>query len=62
MGNEGFIASVNKDGLLDWGVFFTFSNPIDRVDVQHNILVCSSDNKIMQIEINPNNLTDIQIK
>ncbi len=61
MGNEGFIASVNKDGLLDWGVFFTFSNLIDRVDVQHNILVCSSDNKIMQIEINPDNLTDIQI-
>ena len=28
MGNEGFIALIDKDNNLIWSIFFTFSNPI----------------------------------
>lgn len=60
MGNEGFVASTNKNGILNWGIFFTFSNPIYEAEIQGEILICKSDNDI-QVAIQLNDLTKIQI-
>ena len=62
MGNEGFVASKDKVGNLNWGIFFTFSNPINEIQIQDDMLFCNSDNEVIQIIINLKDLTKIEIK
>ena len=61
MGNEGFVASTNNDGDLNWGIFFTFSNPINQAEVQGQQLLCKSGNGDVWITIKLNDLTKIKI-
>lgn len=60
MGNEGFVASTDENGRLNWGIFFTFSNPIMRVKIENGTLICFSELE-SEIKINLNELTDISI-
>ncbi|MBZ4043807.1 hypothetical protein [Flavobacterium hibisci] len=60
MGNEGFVASTDKDNQLKWAIFFTFSNPILKVEIINNELICTSELDT-KISINLNNLTLISI-
>lgn len=61
MGNEGFVASTDKTGNLNWGMFFTFSNPILSAEIKDNILVCTSEIDI-KISIQLDDLTKIKIE
>jgi len=60
MGNEGFVASTDRQGALLWGIFFTFSNPIVHAEIHGNILTCTTelDSKIVILR---DNLTKIEI-
>ena len=60
MGNEGFVASTDKNGDLLWGIFFTFSNPILSAKIIHDELICVSECEI-QIKIQLKDLTKISI-
>lgn len=60
MGNEGFIASTDKDNQLKWAIFFTFSNPILKAEIVNNELICTSELDT-KISIRLNNLTLISI-
>lgn len=61
MGNEGFVASTNNNGELNWGIFFTFSNPIQQTEVQGKKMLCESDSGDVLIAIKLNELTKIDI-
>lgn len=43
MGNEGFIAATSLYGILDWAIFFTFSNPIYKAEIKNGLLICYGD-------------------
>ena len=60
MGNEGYIASTTKEGLLNWSIFFTFSNPICKAEVIENKLICYGDGGI-KITIDLNELSNIKV-
>lgn len=60
MGNEGFVASTNKNGDLNWGMFFTFSNPVYSAIIKDHILICTTEIG-MEISIQLNNLTKVSI-
>lgn len=60
MGNEGYIASLNAEGELNWSAFFTFSNPICRAEVTEGWLVCHGDTGC-RIRIDPTHLTRIEV-
>ena len=61
MGNEGFVASTSKNEDLNWGIFFTFSNPIFNVNIINDELICFSELEI-EIKVQLNNLTKISIE
>lgn len=61
MGNEGYIASIDLKGNLNWSIFFTFSNPIDKAEVVENQLICFGDTGT-KITIDLNQLTNIKIE
>jgi hypothetical protein len=60
MGNEGFVASTKLNGELNWSIFFTFSNPICKAEIENNHLICYGDSGI-KINIDLNNLTKIKV-
>ncbi|WP_163395860.1 hypothetical protein [Flavobacterium limi] len=60
MGNEGFVASTDRDNQLKWAIFFTFSNPILKAEIVNNELICISELET-KISIHLNNVTRISI-
>lgn len=60
MGNEGYIASLSLNDVLNWAIFFTFSNPIIKAEVKGEQLICYGDSGTI-IEVNLNNITKIKI-
>ncbi|WP_108870055.1 hypothetical protein [Aquimarina aquimarini] len=60
MGNEGYIASIALNGELNWVIFFTFSNPINKAEVKNEHLICYGDTGAI-IDIDLNNITKIEI-
>lgn len=60
MGNEGYIASTTLNGELNWSIFFTFSNPICKVEIIEGKLICYGDSGT-KISIDKNELTQIKI-
>jgi hypothetical protein len=62
MGNEGFVASINQDKSLNWGIFFTFSNPIMKAEIIENVLICESEYEGCKIYIEMDDLTKIKIE
>ncbi|MBF7093259.1 hypothetical protein IUY40_17130 [Flavobacterium sp. ALJ2] len=61
MGHEGFIASTNKNGDLNWAIFFTFSNPIFSAEIKNDELICISELET-KITIQLKDLTKISIE
>jgi len=61
MGNEGYIASTTLSGVLNWAIFFTFSNPIHKAEIINKQLICYGDSGT-KISINLNKLTSIQVE
>ncbi|WP_299602992.1 hypothetical protein [uncultured Aquimarina sp.] len=61
MGNEGFIASTSLSGILNWAIFFTFSNPICKAEIKNEHLICYGDSGII-ITIDLKNITKIKIE
>ncbi|MFE9481791.1 hypothetical protein ACFYNM_24675 [Streptomyces spororaveus] len=41
-GSEGFIARLTVDRALSWAIFFTESNPFDRIQLSGNVATFSS--------------------
>lgn len=60
MGNEGYIASITLNNELNWAIFFTFSNPINKAKVKSEHLICYGDTGTI-IDIDLNNITKIKI-
>lgn len=60
-GSEGYVASAGDDGWLNWAIFFTFSNPISRVEVENELLKCYADGGL-EINVSLNELTRIDIR
>ncbi|MFD2562862.1 hypothetical protein [Aquimarina rubra] len=60
MGNEGYIASITVTGELNWAIFFTFSNPINKAEVKNEHLICYGDTGAI-IDIDLNNITKIKV-
>lgn len=61
MGNEGYVASTDSiSGYLNWAIFFTFSNPICRVEIKNEHLICYGDTGTI-IDVNLNEITQINI-
>ena len=58
MGNEGFVAATNADGLV-WALFSTESNPFVKMTLNNKVLSTYSDLFIYKINIDT--LTDIEI-
>lgn len=61
MGNEGFVACIDQDDKLIWSIFFDFSNPINKVEVINDSLICYGDTGVI-IYIDLNALHKITIK
>lgn len=61
MGNEGFIACVDGNDNLIWGMFFENTNPIKGVEIKNEILTAINEHESLSIEINLKKLTDIKI-
>ncbi|MDR1153810.1 MAG: hypothetical protein LBL04_03795 [Bacteroidales bacterium] len=59
MGNMGFIAHVDSDEELIWGIFFWGSNPVRELAVTGGILSAVNEHSEVRIEINIENLTEI---
>jgi hypothetical protein len=59
MGNMGFIARVDGDDALLWGIFFWNSNPIKELAVNNGILSAVNEHSDVRIEINLENITEI---
>ena len=60
MGNEGYVASIDQNNNLNWSIFFTFSNPICKVEIIDQYLVSYGDTGVL-IKIDRNELTNIQV-
>ncbi len=60
MGNEGYIASTTLAGELNWAIFFTFSNPINKAEVIDKHLICYGDTGAI-IKMDLNNITKIKV-
>ena len=61
MGNEGFVASVDADGNLNWSIFFTFSNPIVGAEIDGEHLVCFGETGTV-VRIDLRELTQIDVR
>lgn len=61
MGNEGFVAHIDNEQNLIWGIFFTNTNPLKNLTVNKNILTAISEHDELRIDINLEKLTDIKI-
>ncbi len=61
MGNEGFVASTSLNGVLNWAIFFTFSNPIHKAEVKNHHLICYGDSGVI-IDIDLNTITKIKVE
>ena len=61
MGNEGYVASVGADNTLNWSMFFTFSNPINKAEMVDRQLICYGDTG-MVITIDIDELTKVKVK
>jgi hypothetical protein len=59
MGNMGFIAHINSDDGLIWGIFFWNSNPIKQLEVRGDVLSAVNEHSDVRIEINLKNITEI---
>lgn len=60
MGNEGFVALVDKDNQLLWSILFNLTNPIMSASTKEDYLyLLSTDNT--KVKINLKNLTEIEI-
>jgi hypothetical protein len=62
MGNEGFIACVDADDHLLWGIFFEHTNPIKSLSISDKTLIAINEHSEIQVDVNLNELTDIKIK
>ncbi|WP_143166673.1 hypothetical protein [Pedobacter caeni] len=60
MGNEGFVASTDKNGDLNWGMFFTFSNPVYSAVIKDHTLICTTELGT-EISIQLDDLTQVSI-
>ncbi len=60
MGNEGYIASTAFSGVLNWAIFFTFSNPIHKAEVKNHHLICYGDSGTI-IDIDLSNITKVKV-
>lgn len=58
MGNEGFVAAINNDGLV-WSLFSTESNPFNSLELIAGKLKAYSDHQVYTINLE--NLVDIQV-
>lgn len=59
MGNEGYIARVDADGRLIWGMFFEDTNPIKSLEIQGHTLIAVNEHAELQITVNLDDLTEI---
>ena len=60
MGNEGYVASLGPDNVLNWSLFSTFSNPIIRAEMDDRTIICSGETGL-KMRINIDNPIDVQI-
>lgn len=60
MGNEGYVASTALNGVLNWAIFFTFSNPIHKAEVKDHHLICYGDSGTI-IDIDLKKITKIKV-
>ncbi|MFV0351188.1 MAG: hypothetical protein ACK5JF_02600 [Oscillospiraceae bacterium] len=61
MGNQGFIAHADANDQLVWGIFFENTNPIKSLEIKGTTLCAINEHTKLQIEINLECLTDIQM-
>lgn len=59
MGNEGFVAATNAQGLL-WALFSTESNPFEKLELVGSYLKAYSDQQVYTINLE--NLTAIKVE
>jgi hypothetical protein len=59
MGNMGFIAHVDGDDALIWGIFFWNTNPIKELAVNKGVLSAVNEHSELRVEINLENITEI---
>lgn len=62
MGNEGFIAYVDKTNQLVWGMFFEDTNPIKELAITDQYLIAINEHSELAIQINLDTLFDIKIE
>jgi hypothetical protein len=59
MGNMGFIAHIDADEDLIWGIFFWNTNPLKGLTVNNGILSAVNEHSELRVEINLENITEI---
>ena len=59
-GNEGFLACEDLQGNLIWAMFFTNTNPIAKIKIEHNYLIATTEHGEIYLKINLNNITEIE--
>lgn len=59
-GNEGFLACEDLQGNLIWAMFFTNTNPIDKIKIEHNFLIATTEHGNSYLKINLNAITEIE--
>jgi hypothetical protein len=59
MGNMGFIAHIDADEDLIWGIFFWNTNPLKELTVDNGILSAVNEHSELRVEINLENITEI---
>ncbi len=61
MGNEGFLACVDANEGLVWGIFFENSNPIKKLTITEKTLAAINEHEDMRIEIDLDRLVNIEM-
>lgn len=61
MGNQGFIAYIDHDDRLLWGIFFEHTNPIKSLEIKGRILIATNEHSELQVKVNLDVLTDIEM-
>ncbi len=60
MGNEGFIACLDRNNKLHWALFFTDSNPFYEIEIENNLInAFTSKNRKYQINTKNPELVNI---
>ncbi|MFC9541579.1 hypothetical protein ACFTQ7_17130 [Lysinibacillus sp. NPDC056959] len=61
MGNEGFIANVDKNNNLIWAFFSTISNPFNKLELEDHLLKAHATSDLIYV-ININKPEEITVK